>query len=98
MREINKKNTILVIHEWKVIHRTTKKEFSHLVKITKENNKKLVSKLAFLMQKYAQKIWETPERVKQVFLEKYSITSRKDLNKKQLEEAIDSYKFWLLEQ
>jgi len=61
-------------------------------------NKKLVQKLVFLMKKYSIKTWETPEKVKQVLLEKYNISSRKELTTKQLVYQIDCYKFWLLEE
>lgn len=101
MKDIIKENTVISVYDWKVIYKTTNKNFYYLVKNIKvevENDKKLVKKLVFLMKKYADKIWETHEKVKNILLKKYNIRSRKELSNDQLNMLIDSYKFWLQEE
>jgi len=51
----------------------------------------MISKLAFLMNKYAEKEWEDIESLKQTLYNKYWVTSRTQLSNEQLKKELDSF-------
>ncbi len=57
---------------------------------------KLRQRLALIMKEYAHKMWDSSESIENLLYFRYTVKSRTELTREQLEESIRFYHDWLL--
>lgn len=57
---------------------------------------KLRQRLALIMKEYAHKMWDSSESIENLLYFRYTVKSRTELTREQLEECIRFYQDWLL--